>query len=209
MRFHYGEITLDHDFQPESEGWQAIREPNPILLQVIAIPVALALVLAWVLLIYLFLRLQGTSFQFPTANISFTIPIGTFLLILLLLIPLHELLHAFFHPGWGLSAKSIIGIWLTRGLFYAHYEGVMRRNRFLLIFFVPFLVLGVLPAVLWGISPGSWWSAEMTRNLLFLSLTGTLMGSGDLVGACLIYLQIPNSAIVRNKGWKTYWKPGS
>ena len=208
MRFHYGAIPEVDDFQPESEGWRAIREPNPILLQVMAVPAALALVLAWMLLIFLFLMLRGTSFEFPTSNISFTLSLVTFLLILLLIIPLHELLHALSHPGWGLSAKTIIGMWISRGLFYAHYEGVMSRNRFLLISVTPCLVLGVLPAVVWGIFPGGWWSADMSQNLLFLSLTGTLAASGDFVGAVLMYLQIPNSAIIRNKGWRTYWKPG-
>lgn len=44
------------------------------------------------------------------------------------------------------------------------------------------------------------------QSLMGLSLFGSVSACGDLVGAALIFFQIPHSAIVRNKGWKTYWK---
>jgi hypothetical protein len=30
--------------------------------------------------------------------------------------------------------------------------------------------------------------------------------SGDIIGMFLIGLQIPRSAVVRNRGWQSYWK---
>ena len=67
-----------------------------------------------------------------------------FLVIVIFLIPVHELTHALFHPACGLSDKTIIGLWLSKGLFYAYYEGPMTRNRFLMVYAGPFVVLSLL-----------------------------------------------------------------
>ncbi|MDT8896636.1 DUF3267 domain-containing protein [Thermanaerothrix sp. 4228-RoL] len=193
MRFHYGSIPENKDFNPEAEGWLSIREPGPIAMQVIAIPVALILLAVWAVCLFS-IQQDLPPFQ------AFRADINT-LLILLLIIPVHELLHAFTHPGWGTSSNSIIGLWLSKGLFYAHYEGEMSRNRFLLVFVMPLIVLGVLPTLLIMMRP------EWTQSLLWISLFGTILASGDLVCVGIIFFQIPRSAVVRNKGWRTYWKP--
>lgn len=207
MRFHFGAIPEDQDFLPEAEGWRGIREPNPIWLNVIAVPVVIALMFVWALLIFLILLLRGLPYIPPPASLSFTFSPLAFILILLFLIPAHEFLHALFYPDWGLSSKTIIGLWLSKGIFYAHYEGMMSRNRFLLIFLTPYLVLGLLPALVWGLLPASYLASDVSINLLFLSLLGSVFSSSDFVGASLVFLQIPALAVVRNKSWKTYWKP--
>jgi hypothetical protein len=190
MRFHYGSIPENKDFNPEAEGWLSIREPGPIAMQVIAIPVALILLAVWAVCVL--------SIQQDLPPLIFNI---NTLLILLLIVPVHELLHAFTHPGWGTSSNSIIGLWPSKGLFYAHYEGEMSRNRFLLVFVMPLIVLGVLPTLLIRMKP------EWTQSLLSISLFGTILASGDLVGVAIIFFQVPRSAVVRNKGSRTYWKP--
>jgi hypothetical protein len=192
MRLHYGSIPETAGFEPEADGWRTIREPGPIALQVIAIPIATALALVWAICV---LSFRQTTFL----SQGVTIDIST-LLLLILIVPVHELLHAVVHPGWGLSTSTIIGIWLSKGLFYAHYTGEMSRNRFLLVLVMPFLVLGVLPTVLIMLMPG------LRQSLLWLSLFGSVFACGDLEGVGFILFQIPSSAIVRNQGWKTYWK---
>jgi hypothetical protein len=194
MRFHYGAFPENKDFIPEAEGWRNIREPSPIALQFIAFPVAIGLLFIWVVCLVLF---QQEAFSSQISRI--VINIGT-LVLLLLLIPAHEFLHALVHPGCGLSSNTVIGLWLSKGMFYAHYEGEMSRNRFLLVFVTPYIILGVLPTILIATFP------ELMQSLLWLSLFGSVLACGDLVGAGLVLFQIPRSAIVRNKGWKTYWK---
>jgi hypothetical protein len=125
---------------------------------------------------------------------------GLLLLFLVGLIPVHELLHALCFPGGLKSPQTLIGVWPARLLFYAHYEGSMPRNRFLLTFVMPFLVLSLLPVVLVGLF--QWPSLD----LLFLSLVNGAAASGDIIGIFLVTFQVPRSAIVRNKGWRTYWK---
>ncbi len=40
----------------------------------------------------------------------------------------------------------------------------------------------------------------------FLMRLNALLSCGDLLGVGLDLWQIPANAIVRNKGWKTYWR---
>jgi hypothetical protein len=193
VRLHYGAIPENQDFQPDAEGWHSIREPGPIAMQFIAIPVALVLLAIWAACLF---SIQHNWFPWRDAGVD----INT-LLVLFLIVPVHELLHAVTHPGWGASSNSIIGLWLSKGLFYAHYEGEMSRNRFLLVFLMPLIILGVIPTLLIMIFP------KLTQDLLWLSLSGTIFACGDLVGVGFIFFQVPRSAIVQNKGWRTYWKP--
>lgn len=206
MRFHYGAVPEDPHFSPEAEGWLPIREPGPWLLQIIALPVAVILLLLSGALLYLVFPRELPLDQSPSLPIS--LPIWLFLSILILIIPIHELIHAVCHPGWGFSSNSVIGLWLSKGLFYAHYEGSMSRNRFLLIFAMPYIVLSLLPIPLLAVAGILGWTPDTALTLAYLSLIGGVLACGDVVGFWLVIIQIPGSAIVRNKGWKTYWRPG-
>ena len=120
------------------------------------------------------------------------------------LIVVHELLHAAVHPRFGRSKATIIGVWLRRRFFYAHYSGPLTRDRFLVVFAMPFLIITILPLAVAAIGllppallmAASWFS---TCNALF--------ASGDFVGFALILAQVPRASIVQNKSWRTYWKP--
>jgi len=126
MRFHYGQIPENDGFQPETEGWSGIREPNPLLLNILALQLSIILMVVAVFAISLiweggFLAIiQGTLEQ------SGLNPFLVFLVVVVILIPIHELVHLLIHPKFGCSDKSILGFWLSRGIFYAHYEGLSR-----------------------------------------------------------------------------------
>mgnify|MGYP003578868581 CR=1 FL=1 len=53
------------------------------------------------------------------------------------MIPIHELIHAFASPSFGTSDGTLPGIWPSRLLFYAHYEGEIARERFLGVLAAP------------------------------------------------------------------------
>ncbi|MBN2385600.1 MAG: DUF3267 domain-containing protein [Anaerolineales bacterium] len=200
MRFHYGAVPENNDFSPEIGGWRGIWEPGPILIQILAIPVAVGLVMIWMLL--LVLSLYSTNPASPLAQIFFPGRMfGEILLFFLLIIPLHELVHALMTPGAGSSPHTVIGFWPSRLLFYAHYEEEMPRNRFLLVFVMPYLVFGILPIALLALLPA------LASHLAALSFVGSILACGDILGAGLILFQIPARAVIRNKGWKTYWRP--
>jgi hypothetical protein len=191
MRLHWGTVPEDKNFQPEAEDWLPIREPTPLMMQFIAIPVAL---------IIGGLLLGLVALVFP--NKEFIAPGWLTLFFLVTFIPIHELLHAVCFPGSLWSDKVVIGIWTRRLLFYAHYEGVMSRNQLLLTFAMPFIVLSLLPTSIIGLF--QWPSID----LVLLILLNGISASGDVIGLILILAQIPKNAVVRNQGWRSYWKSG-
>jgi hypothetical protein len=205
MRLHLGAVPDDPDFHPEAEGWSPIREPGPWMIQLIAMPFIFVLAFFSFELLYL---------VFPREilfNPSFTISIvcaPIWIWMMVLLIPIHEFLHAVCQPGWEFSPNSVIGFWPSKVLFYAHYQGAMSRNRFLIALAMPFIVLGLVPIPIIAVSQIIGLTALMVVALAYLALIGSVLACGDAVGFSVIISQIPRSAIVRNKGWKTYWKLG-
>lgn len=189
MKIHWGAIPENSDFDPEADGWSPIREPGPLAIQFMAVPVAIVVV---------GLLIGLLSLVWPASSVAGSI--WPLLLLAVLLIPVHEILHAVCFPGGLASPHTMIGIWPSRVLFYAHYEGIMARTRFLVTFVMPFLVLSILPILLIGLF--RWPSLELAA----LSIVNGAAASGDIIGIMLVGFQVPASARVRNRGWRTYWK---
>ena len=205
MRFHYGPIPTDNEFQPETHGWSGIREPNPLILNILALPVGIFLILVTMFAISLAWEGGLQAIIQEILEQSGPDPFLVFLVVLVISIPLHELVHLFTHPQSGRSKKSIFGFWLSRGLFYAHYEGVVSRNRFLSILAAPYLVLVWLPLIILAAINTSI-PIVYAEILVLVALTNSALPAGDATGFFLVASQIPSSACVKNKGWKSYWK---
>ena len=207
MRFHYGSPPEDPEFFPEAEGWSTIWDPGPWLLQLIALPVTFALLFISMVLIYpvfpheLFLLLSGPP---AMAAPLVLIALGYVGLVSLILIPVHELLHIACHPAGG--SRSVLGVWLSKGMFYAHYEGVRSRNRLLLSLVAPYIILALLPILLIPTLQALGSTSVTIVTVAFSCLMQTAFASGDAAGIGLVLALIPSTALVRNKGWKTYWK---
>ena len=197
MRFHIGAIP--EDFEPD-ESWRSIYEPSPAWLQIFAVPIAIAMT---VLFAYLWQNL--TEFSSLTVHHGYqTLFAVATALSLPALILVHELLHAVAHPMFGLSSATLIGAWPSRLLFYAHYSGPLTRNRFLLVFAMPLLVISCVPLALAaaGLLPSS-----LQLIAAWFSIWNALFACGDVLGFFLLLLQVPSNALVQNKGWRSYWKP--
>jgi hypothetical protein len=199
MRFHIGAPPSSTDFAPDID-WRPLVEPSPCLLQVVALPIGLLVSggVAWCWAQLLDTRLNFSS---PAALLRFVL-----LLVLAfpLLVVVHELVHAAIHPHMGRSPATIVGMWPTRMVFFAHYDGVLSRTRFLAIFVMPVLALTFVPLALWAIlcpaAPTVGWL------LAWCGIWNALFSCGDLVGMVLVLAQVPGGATVRNQGWKTYWR---
>ncbi len=199
MRLHYGAVPEDSHFDPVEDGWTRVREPGPFGIQIMALP---AIVLIYIVLgglIYLALPRGISEFEFQPLNIVSWI-------VFLLFIPVHELLHALCHPGWGMTPNTVIGLWPSRLLFYAFYQGQVKRGRLLVAFATPFVVLSLLPIGLLAAAKILFPMASLVTTLVLLSLLNGAAASGDVIGFCLVLFQIPAGATVRNKGWRSYWK---
>lgn len=188
MRFKIGAIPPTTDFSP-CTPWVPLGEPTPFAMQFLALPVGIVSVVATCTLWLLFTE---TELQFDNLSLI--------LLTLALLIPIHELIHAAVHPQCGLSNESLLGVWPSRMVFYAHYSGELSRNWFIAILLMPFLIISLLPIFVYGIfgTAPDW--------LVFASVLNAFFSCGDQLGTLLLLWQVPRSAHVRNQGWNTYWR---
>ncbi len=123
------------------------------------------------------------------------------ILLILLLIPIHELFHAVVYPLAD-HKKIVIGLEPKMGVFFAMYYGPLSRNRWLLVYLLPFLLISILPLVLIAfIAIPHWW--------LLASIFNAGFAAGDLFGFYLILRQVPVHSVVMQDGWDTYWQVGS
>ena len=191
MRFHFGPIPETPGFVPELP-WKPLKEPPPMMLQWVALPVA---VMSGGIVGGLWAWLT------PASRLSEVPSLGAWVLAAFVwLIPVHEAIHALVHPGRGLSDRTCIGMWLSRGLFYAHCHGPMSRDRFIAILIAPFMVLSILPLI----------GCALIGEVHLLSFTGSmvnaLLACGDLLGVMLLLWQVPRNATIQNQSWRTYWR---
>jgi hypothetical protein len=136
----------------------------------------------------------------PLGEAAWKLSASAFLLSLAGIIVVHELIHAAVHPLQGRSAHSILGLWPSRILFYAAYTGELTRNRFIAILLMPLAVISFVPLLVAAV-------VQMTSTwLAFVSAFNALLACGDILGAGMVWWQVPATAIVRNQGWRTYWR---
>ncbi len=196
MRFHYGSVPETPNFHPIEEGWHAILEPGPVLIQILAIPVAAACVVG-----------LSAALIFGRPGLVFSLtPDWTILLVLILILPVHELLHALGFPGFGFTPETQIGFWPSKLLLYACHTGKLSKSRYLLVYTIPFLMLSALPIAFLALVRPLPFGLGVVSSLAFMGIVNAAAASGDVIGFFLVLFQIPWSAKVRNQGWKTYWK---
>ena len=220
MRFHKGPFPVNKNFHPESEGWFTLPAVNLNTLPLWAIAASIGLLLPWSFLALLvfppelltpqIIQLASNMYriEFPVFQIPFWPTVAVLIAVSILFIPIHELVHALYCPGWGLSADTVMGVWLPKGFLYVHYEGSMSRNRFLAVLIAPYIVLSLLPLALIVMFRLTSWTPGTIVGLGWLSLLGSLLAGGDLVSVVsLLSSKIPSTALIRNNGEKSYWKP--
>jgi hypothetical protein len=204
MRLHYGPVPENPDFRPQDEGWTPLVEPSVTAFTWLAggvgVVVGIGAALLWAATAPSATLLSVTVRPGQSAVLAALLVWGKVLGAVALLVVVHELLHAASYPGRLFGPRTIIGVWPTKGLFYAHYDGPLSRNRFLLVLLMPFLILTagfwlveLVARTGWGLAPG--WSV---LNAVF--------SGGDLLAAAMVAWQIPPQAEVRNQGWQTWWR---
>lgn len=188
MRFHLGPIPSSPDFQPD-ESWNSLNEFSPWAMQAAALSLGLAFTIFLATLWWAFTPLGELDLSFSEL---FFLILGQ--------IVVHELIHAFASPKCGRSHNTVVGFWPSKLLFYAHYSGELTRNRFLVILLLPFIIISLVPLLF------SFLLQTACSWIAFLSVFNGLASCLDIYGAGMILAQIPRNAVIRNQGWKTYWK---
>lgn len=188
MRIKIGPIPESPEMPPGN--WTPLREFGPAVMQLFALPLG-AVAGALVVLLWL----VATPVR-DEPYVSLLLLGGA----VLLLSPIHELVHAAIHPGFGISSRSVIGAWPARLLFYAHYDGVISRSRFIAILATPMLVITVLPLLICAVTQHG------SVTLAFVSALNAIGAGGDMFGIILLLAQVPRGAKVFNRGWRTFWR---
>ena len=195
MKFRLGPLPEAPDFTPD-ESWILLREPSLLGFQLRAIPIAVVTTVALAVLWFLL-----TPVKHVIGTLTFPLPISMFIVYLLGVILIHELIHAFVHPKIGISENTVIGLWPSRMFIYTIYVGELTRNRCVAILIMPFTVISVVPLIFATITQStSFWVA-------YVSILNGLLACGDILAAIMTGRYFPNGAIIRTKGWLTYWKP--
>ena len=186
MKFIIGE-PLDNNFNPQNEEWNSVKKYGLIKYQLFALPIAFGLAIL-IDLIYSIL-----SINIFHSYISF-------IYAALLIIPLHELSHSLLFPKSLISKDVLFGFYPKAFVFFTHYNGIITRNRFILILLAPFLILTVLPLI-FIILTGN--QNVFLAKMVFIN---ALSSSIDLLTVIKTIKEIPKNGFIRNKGFKSYWK---
>lgn len=196
MRWKWGAIPETPGFEPErDERWQPLAEPELERFQ------SMAMATMGVSLLPL-LAMWWAAAEWAGAS-----PWGRSMLwaslCLPLLVAVHEAVHMLAHPGGGRHDHSVLGGVPKQGLFFAMYLGEMSRERLLLVLVAPLFALTLLPWLLCvgfrAYSP--FWAT--------ISVVNGISACGDILSLWLVWRGTPRGAVVRNQGWKTWWREPS
>ena len=191
MNLRWGPVPDNDAFDPESEGYVALWEPSESTFLAASIPVSfvlfVALALAW-------------DAWWPATGCYLLSPVDLLLGIVASIV-VHEWVHALTLPDQGAGENTLFGFYWRQMIFYTHYEGAIDRERFLVTLVSPFVMLSIVPLVFCAAL------GEPSTLLRFISILNGLGSSADILGFFLVLRGIPKNAIVRNKGWKTWWQP--
>jgi hypothetical protein len=190
MRFHFGAIPISPDFTPDTL-WKSLREPSLWKKNLVALPIG---IVAGGVVAALWLAITPLRYVTPTISLP------AFLVSFAGIVVVHELLHTVVHPMSGRSPHSILGFWPSGGMFYAHYQGEMTRNRFVVILLMPLVVISFVPLLVAAV-------AQVTSGwVAFISAFNAFLACADILDAGLVLFQIPATATVRQRSWRTLWK---
>jgi Putative zincin peptidase len=203
MRFCIGIPRPNDAFQPERDGWTRFREPTMLVFWLYALPVS---ALTFVGLMVAIGSVGDTSARIVINTRDATVwqvVLVVFLAVLAFfsVLVIHELVHLLMHPQQGRSRDSIVGVWPRAFVFYSSFDNEISRNRFLVMVASPFLLLSVCPVLLF------WITGKVLLSLVFVALVNGIGSSFDLLVIGMVLAQVPSNALIRNKGWITYWKP--
>ncbi|HCC46984.1 MAG TPA: hypothetical protein DEQ38_02530 [Elusimicrobia bacterium] len=218
MKFHIGGVPETTDFRPDA-SWRTVLGPGLWGLQLLAVLPALifAAAVAWLWSYLIPIKDMWSSFDviMPVVRgiVNLTagmvpanmVPGVASLLSLMALFPLiiiavaaysllHELVHISVHPGFGISERSILGVWPSKMVPFAYYNGELSLFRYLAIVVAPLIIISFVPMLVCGIL------GRASGLLAVISILNVLGSSGDIFMLGLIISQVPWSAKIRGQG---------
>jgi hypothetical protein len=83
---------------------------------------------------------------------------------------------------------------------YVYYDGELSRNRVMLISACPFIVLSISPLL------ASICTADIHVVIVAVSYLNGFLCGADLLNILLLVKRVPSNALVRAKGYHSYWQ---
>jgi len=193
------------DFQPVPADLTFIRQPKPAPGLVISVLVGLGLP------IIPFAFLSAESWLLPRAETGMaeTIPWWIVFPVVLVCVLAHEFLHLIGHPGWGRSDRSTVLIWPNRLQLGVHYEGFMKRSRWLVMRLSPIVGLTLLPTIFLLAAYPYDVSFFWQQFIVLVILVNSLGAGGDLVAAAIVARQVPAAGEVGIWNGRACWRPAA
>lgn len=195
-------LSPSSDLLPQ--GWYLIRQPRP------ALSLGLAILAGLGLPFVPFVLLSLESWLLPGAETSgpHTVPWWIFLPALVLAVVAHEILHLAWHPGGGLSPRSLVLVWPRRLQLGVHYEGFMPRRRWLIMRLAPLLGLTALPTLALLLVYPFGMSFFWQQFVGIVILVNSLGAGADLLASMIVARQVPRGGSVGNWHGRACWRRG-
>lgn len=189
-------------FAPLPEAWHLIRQPRPALGLGLSILAGLGLPFVP----FVLLSLESWLLPRPWTHQSESVPPWILLPALLFSVVAHELLHLTWHPGGGVSPRSLVLLWPRKLQLGVYYDGFMSRRRWLVMRLAPVLGLTALPTLAlliiypWGMS--FFWQ----QFIVIVILINSLGAGGDLLASAIVARQVPRDGEVGNWHGRACWR---
>ena len=120
-------------------------------------------------------------------------PWGAVLLALLIYIPLHEIIHAIFQPGMGLTRRSVLVIWPRKLRLGVYYDGCMLRWQWIIMRLAPVICLSFVPAGLLILFNYVAVSNSVEIFMQVLMLVNGIGSGGDVLAVGWVLLNVPRN----------------
>ena len=184
-----------------NQGWTKIKEPSNLFAAFMAsIPIMAVCGLFSFFIITFFDPTLVDIFERMTTNSGISISFRwDYLLWILLMVYIHEMLHALWIPNFLSDDKTFFGIKPWGGFVFTSQS--LTKKRFLVICLAPFITLSILlPLILGGLS-------LLNGILILLIMINAMASSVDLLSAFLILFQVPKDSMIVTNSFETYYRP--
>lgn len=185
-----------------ADGWTRLKEPSNLgMATLMSIPFMITNGIIFVTIVYYLYPPLREFFNLENEfSVVFTINWGALLYVFLFYIfmMIHEFLHACFIPKFLTSDNVYWGITAFNGFVYTTER--VKRDRFLIVSIMPFIILSILvPFILNIFGLFNWFT-------VFLCFSNALGSCVDILNICLVVAQVPREASIINNGFETYFK---
>ena len=203
MRFQFG--SFEKENRQIDEIWVKLKSPKSRKVYLLAGLVGLMIPGCLIVGIILF-SLPISTQENGGVDINAPTPWGVVLLVLLLYVPLHEIIHAVFQPGMGLTTRTTIVVWPKKVRVGVYYDGCISRRRWILMRLAPLVMLSIIPAgflLLFKFISVSYATEIFTEVLMLVNGIGS---GGDVIAVGWVLLQVPRRTKICFANQQAYWQ---